>query len=66
MRTTSMVDALTSTLLLSSLVGVCAAQEALKTDPATTSTAWRDDVKNIEITRKLNEAYARRGCAIFS
>ena len=36
-----------------------AAEEFKPADPAKTSTEWRDDAANLEITAKLNRAYAR-------
>ncbi|MBN2296173.1 MAG: hypothetical protein JXM70_27325 [Pirellulales bacterium] len=37
----------------------CFAEESKPTDPAKTSTEWRNDVANLEITKKFNQAYAR-------
>jgi hypothetical protein len=40
-------------------ISLCGPVPARSADPATTSTPWRDDGKNIDVTRKLNEAYLR-------
>ena len=45
--------------LLFVTLAYCPAEEAKSTDPATTSTEWRDDVASLEATRIINEAYRR-------
>jgi len=56
-RVTSMIS------IFSGLAFLCAnaalADDSPGVDPRTTSTQWRDDKTNLEIVRKLNQAYGR-------
>ena len=50
---------LTAGLLFAFACRLASAADATATDPATTSTEWRNDVANLEVVRKINAAYER-------
>ena len=47
-----------SNLLVISVIGSCVADEINIADPKTTTMEWRDDTANLDLVKKLNEAYS--------